>query len=592
MSPTRPKTGYRKSAANGGHPPAHAQPLAKAPSGIQGLDEIIGGGLPRGRPTLVCGGPGCGKTLFAMEFAMRGALDYDEPAVVMAFEETEADLAINVSSLGFDLQDLVNRKKMVVDYVHVEPSEIEEAGAYDLEGLFIRLDQAIKSIGAQRVVLDTIEVLFGGFANAGLLRAELRRLFRWLKDRGLTVVITGEQGDGRLTRQGLEEYVSDCVILLDHRVVDQVSSRHLRVVKYRGTAHGTNEYPFLIDQRGLTVLPITSLGLRHIASSERVSSGIPDLDRMLAGQGYFRGSTILVSGTAGSGKSSVGASLVAAGCQRGEHCLYFAFEESPSQIIRNMASIGLDLGRWVRRGRLQIESRRPTDYGLEMHLAEMHRAVEAFQPQIVVIDPINNLLNVGSTSEVRVMLTRLLDYLKTKQITTQFNSLPPGGGQLEQTDVGISSLVDTWLLLRDIEANGERNRALFLLKSRGMAHSNQMREFRLTSQGVVLAELYQGEGGVLTGAARAAQEAQEQALVTERRQAVERRQQQLERKRQALEAQIAALRAEFEASSQAELLIIEEAQTRLQSAAESREAIGRLRQRGAAPKKPGTSDGA
>jgi circadian clock protein KaiC len=492
----------KKKAANGSRPQSAPEALPKVPSGIKGLDDIIGGGLPQGRTTLVCGGPGCGKTLFALEFAMAGALEYGEPAVVMAFEETEADLKINVASLGYDLQKLTDQKKILVDYVHVERSEIEESGEYDLEGLFIRLGQAVDSIRARRVVLDTIEVLFGGFSNAALLRSELRRLFRWLKDRNLTVVITGEQGERTLTRQGLEEYVSDCVILLDHRVTDQISSRRLRVVKYRGSAHGTNEYPFVIDRQGLSVLPITSLGLHHIASHERVSTGISGLDQMLGGAGYYRGSSILVTGTAGSGKTSVAASFVAAACQRGERCLYFAFEESPSQLIRNMTSIGLHLERWLKKGLLQIQAARPTDNGLEMHLAAMHRAVDDFRPSIVVVDPISNLLNIGSVSEVRSMLTRLIDYLKLRQITAIYNSLIEPGGELEGAGVGISSLVDTWLLLQEIEASGERNRGLYVLKSRGMAHSNQIREFRLTSSGIELAEMYLGPGGVLTGPSR------------------------------------------------------------------------------------------
>lgn len=461
--------------------------LPKAPTGIQGLDEITGGGLPKGRPTLVCGGAGCGKTLLAMEFLVRGATEFNEPGVFMAFEESAQDLTQNVASLGFDLKDLVARKKIVLDYVYIERSEIEEAGEYDLEGLFIRLGAAIDSIGAKRVVLDTIESLFAGLPNPLILRAELRRLFRWLKDKGVTAIITGERGEGTLTRQGLEEYVSDCVIVLDHRVSEQTSSRRLRVVKYRGSTHGTNEYPFLIDADGISVLPVTSLALEHIASSEKISTGIPRLDAMLGGAGYYRGSSVLVSGTAGTGKSSFAAHFADAACRRGERVLYFSFEESPSQIMRNMRSIGIDLKQWVKKGLLQIQAHRPSSAGLETHLAMKHKVIAEFKPQVVILDPLNSFVVGDNEIGVHSMLMRLLDYLKMQQITGLFTNLTSSGGVLEQTEVAISSLIDTWLLLRAIESGGERNRDLTVLKSRGMAHSNQAREFLLTDHGAAAA---------------------------------------------------------------------------------------------------------
>ncbi|MBE0680877.1 MAG: circadian clock protein KaiC [Anaerolineales bacterium] len=536
-------------------PKARGQ-LPKAPTGIQGLDEITGGGLPKGRPTLVCGSAGCGKTLLAMEFLVRGAIQFNEPGVFMAFEETAQDLTQNVASLGFDLKDLIARKKMVLDFVYIERSEIEETGEYDLEGLFIRLGHAIDSIGAKRVVLDTIESLFSGLPNPLILRAELRRLFRWLKAKGVSAIITGERGEGTLTRQGLEEYVSDCVIVLDHRANEQVSSRRLRVVKYRGSTHGTNEYPFLIDENGISVLPVTSLGLQQIASTGRIPSGIPRLDAMLGGAGYYRGSSILISGTAGTGKSSLAAHFAAAACRRGERALYFAFEESPSQIIRNMHSIGIDLQVWVKKGLLQFQANRPTFAGLEMHLTMMHKAINTFKPQVVIVDPLNSFVIGGNEIEVKAMLMRLVDFLKMNRITGLFTNLTSGGSALEQTDIAISSLIDTWLLLRDIEIGGERNRGLYILKSRGMAHSNQIREFLLTDNGVELRDVYVGPSGVLTGSARLAQEAQEQAAQMMHEQEVERRKLELERKRRVIEAQIAAMRAEFEAQEAETLNII------------------------------------
>jgi circadian clock protein KaiC len=522
--------------------------LPKAPTGIRGLDEITGGGLPQGRPTLICGSAGCGKTLFGMEFLVKGAAEFGEPGVFLAFEESEEELAQNVRSLGFDLDRLVAEGKVVVDYVHVDRSEIEETGEYDLEGLFIRLGLAIDSVGARRVVLDTLETLFGGLSNEAVLRAELRRLFRWLKDKGVTAVITAERGDGTLTRQGLEEYVSDCVILLDHRVHGQISTRRLRVVKYRGTRHGTNEYPFLIDEDGITVLPVTSLGLQHEASEERVSTGVARLDTMLGGRGYYRGSSILVSGTSGTGKTSLAAHFADAACRRGERCLYFAFEESQSQAVRNARSIGLDLRPWIDGGLLRFHATRPTFHGLEMHLATMLRLVHDFRPRVVVVDPISNMLAAGTADEAQAMLLRLVDSLKHQQITALFTNLTSAGdASLEQTDLGVSSIVDTWILLRDIELGGERNRGMYVLKSRGMAHSNQIREFLLTDRGIELRDVYVGPEGVLTGSMRLAQEARERAAAIVREREGDRRRRKLERRRAAVEAQLAALRGELEA---------------------------------------------
>jgi circadian clock protein KaiC len=508
--------------------------IAKAPTGIHGLDEITGGGLPQGRPTLVCGSAGCGKTLLAMEFLVRGVTEHGEPGVFFSFEETARELAQNVLSLGFDLDALAARGQIAVEHVRVERDEFEASGEFDLEGLFIRLGLAIDTIGAKRVVLDTIETLFGGIDNEAVVRSELRRLFRWLKDKGVTAVITAERGEWTLTRQGLEEYVSDCVILLDHRVDDQTSIRRLRVVKYRGSAHGTNEYPFLIDASGLSVLPLTSLGLANQASNERVSTGIDRLDVMLGG-GPFRGTSVLLSGTAGTGKSSIAAHFAEASCRRGERCLYYSFEESQSQILRNMRSIGLDLAPWVERGLLSFVSVRPTLYGLEMHLATMHKHICALDPSLVVIDPISNFVTAGSAREAHTMLLRLVDFLKTRQTTAVFVSLTSGGGAIEATDQNISSLIDTWILLRDIELGGERV---------------------LTAHGVEFRDVYVGPEGVLTGSMRLAQEARERAVAALRLQKIATKRRELEHKRQALAAQITALRTGFQiAEDELELLI-------------------------------------
>ncbi|MDB5117994.1 MAG: kaiC [Mucilaginibacter sp.] len=525
--------------------------LPKTPTGINGLDEITDGGLPKGRPTLICGEAGCGKTLMSLEFLVRGATEFNEPGVFMAFEEKASELTMNVTSLGFDLDKLQAEKKIRLDYVHIDRSEIEETGEYNLEGLFIRLGYAIDSIKAKRVVLDTLENLFSGLTNQTILRAELRRLFQWLKEKGVTAVITGEKGEGRsLTRQGLEEYVSDCVILLDHRVINQISTRRLRVIKYRGSLHGTNEYPFLIDEEGISVLPITSLKLEKAVSSERISSGITSLDNMLDGRGFFRGSSILVSGTAGTGKTSISAYFANETCKRKEKCIYFAFEESPSQIIRNMHSIDVDLQKHIDKGLLKFFASRPTLYGLEMHLVAMYKVIKKFKPSVVILDPITNLITVGSVSEVKAMLIRLIDFLQEEQITVMFTALTLNNIVNEQTDEGVSSLVDAWILVRDIEFNGERNRGMYIMKSRGMKHSNQVREFIITDKGLDLVEVYLGPEGVLTGSAREAQKLQEQTGEVLRDYAVGSKDREIIRKRKVLEAKISSLQMEFESAEE------------------------------------------
>lgn len=520
--------------------------LKKVPTGIIGFDEITGGGVPVGRPTLVCGGAGCGKSLFATEFLVRGARQFNEPGVLMTFEETTEDIQKNVASLGFDIAKMIAKKQIFIDHVRVDRNEIEENGEYDLEGLFVRLDHAIRTIGAKRVVLDTIETLFSGLENQAILRSEFRRLFGWLKEKGMTTVITGERGEGALTRQGLEEYVSDCVVLLDHRVIGQISTRRMRIVKYRGSIHGTNEYPFLIDEAGVTVMPITTAEMDYDVSSERISTGVPELDQMLGGKGYYQGSTILLSGSAGTGKSSMASLLADAACKRGERCIYFSFEESQAQIVRNMKSIGVSLEPHISKGLLKFHATRPTIYGLEMHLVLIHKIIDEFKPSVVVFDPITNLQTAGTLDDSVNMLVRLIDFLRVRRVTGFLISLTPGDcGSQEMTEVGMSSIVDTWLLLRDVESGGERNRLMYVLKSRGMAHSNQVREFLITSNGVKLVEAYLGGEGVLTGSARLSQQnrelAQEQLVKDE----VQRKKLALEHRRRAVEAQIEALRAEF-----------------------------------------------
>ena len=549
--------------------------LPKTPTGIGGLDDLTLGGLPAGRPTLLCGSAGCGKTLFGMTFLVNGATKFGETGVFMSFEEREQDLAANVHSLGFDVQELIAKKKLVIDYVRIERAEIEESGEYDLEGLFVRLGHAIDAIGAKRVVLDTVEALFSGLADTTILRAELRRLFGWLKDKGVTAVITAERGEGQLTRFGIEEYVSDCVILLDNRVQEQVVTRRLRVVKYRGSAHGTNEYPFLIDDEGISVLPITSAGLGHSISDEAVPTGVKDLDAMLGLGGYYKGSSVLFSGLAGTGKSTFGVSFADATCNRGERSLYFAFEESPDQVVRNMRSVGIDLKKHMDSGLLRFEAARPSLFGFEMHLARMNRDIEQFKPATIIVDPISAFR--GPTTEIHATLVRLADICKTKGITVVFTSLSAVDEQMSESERSVSSLMDTWISLRDVEADGERNRILYLLKSRGMSHSKQIREYELSDDGIHLTVPYLGPEGVLTGAARMAQEAREREAERERVELTEQRKRQMTRKRGALERQIAEMRAELEAEEDEVSKLFAHQDVRSASAASDRAAMAQKR---------------
>lgn len=555
------------------------KPMPKTPTGINGLDEITQGGLPKGRPTLICGDAGSGKTLFSLEFIVKGATDYNEPGVFVAFEEKSEELAVNVASLGFDLNKLIKEKKIKIDHIQIERSEIEETGEYDLDGLFIRLGYAIDSIGAKRVVLDTIENLFAGLTNHGILRAELRRLFSWLKDKGVTAIITGEKGEGKLTRHGLEEYVSDCVILLDHRIENQISTRRLRIIKYRGSVHGTNEYPFLIDKDGISVLPITSLQLANEVSNERVSSGIPSLDDMLGGKGFFKGTSVLVSGAAGSGKTSIAAHFANASCNKKERCLFFAFEESSKQIIRNMKSINLDLEKHIKNGLLQFYASRPTIYGLEMHLVVFYKLIKKFKPQVVILDPITNLVTVGDPSEVKSILIRLIDFLQKEQITVMFTALTYNNSAKNAADEDVSSLVDTWLSVNDIEFNGERNRGIYILKSRGIKNSNQVREFLITDNGIKIVDVTLGPNGVLTGSAREAYNLEKNAREVLRKNSLDRKNREIENKKSILDAKVARLKTEFELAKDELNRIYVEEEGRSEAMEKSRKQLVRMREK-------------
>jgi circadian clock protein KaiC len=547
--------------------------LEKTPTGISGFDEITFGGVPKGRPTLVIGGAGSGKTLFGMQFLVRGAVDHGEAGVFLTFEETADDLTKNVRSLGYDLRQLASQNLIAIEHAALDqPSRVIGQGEYDLDALFMRLARTIDTLGATRVVVDTLEVIITDDRDRAAVRTTCLRLFRWLKNRGVTSIITAEESNHGRTAHDLEEFIADCVVHLDHRVDNQVSSRTLRVVKYRGSKHGTNEYPFLIGDEGISVLPVTSIGLRHRVSDERVSSGIPRLDTMLGGKGFYRGSTVMISGTPGSGKSSVSAEFTNAACARGERVIYFTFEESPEQVTRNMRSIGLDLQRWVDSNHLRFVAARPSAYGLEMHLAVMMKVIRDFDAQNVVVDPISNIIRAGSTNEAHTMVVRLVDFLKTRGATAILTHPTAPVALLDHSELAISSIIDTWILLQSVESGGERNRTLLVLKSRGMYHSNQLREFLITDNAIELVDVYTGPDGVLTGASRATKEAEQRAAQVAREHETRRAQHRFERRRQAIEAQIAALRAELESDESEMLRGVDEA-----NAAESERSQGRQR---------------
>ncbi|MCS6243800.1 MAG: circadian clock protein KaiC [Opitutus sp.] len=537
----RPQSnGHGKSAAANNPPP---KGILKCPTGIRGLDELTFGGLPRGRSTLVCGGAGSGKTILAVEFIVHGAHDFKEPGVYLSFDETAKELAENIASIGIDLADLIQRKQVIVDHVVIDRSELTATGDYNLDGLFVRLGQAIKAIGAKRVVLDSVESIFAALPNEVRVRAELCRLFAWLNEAGVTSIITGEQGDNQLTRHGLEEYISDCVVFLDHRASNQVSTRRLRIIKYRGSHHGTSEYPALIDSKGLSVLAISSLSLNYAASNKRVLTGIERLDTMLGGKGFYRGSGILVSGTSGTGKTSLAASFAAQICKLGERCLFLPMEESPDQLIRNMSSIGIDLATPLKSGLLHLHSIQPAIFGLEGHLLHLHNLITQLRPSVVIMDPITNLTSLGDRLQIKAMFTRLIDFLKSQGITTLFTSLTGSEVPLENSVVGISSMIDTWIMLRMIETPTERNRLIYVLKSRGMAHSNQMREFNLTETGIEVLDVYTGSGEDYTGAGRLTRQALDRASALSARQAAEQRERELDLEHRSLKAQISMLQA-------------------------------------------------
>jgi len=534
--------------------------LAKTATGIHGFDEITDGGLPTARPSLVCGPPGTGKSIFAMQFLVNGATRFAEPGVFLTFEESADELVANVRSLGFDIDGLTRDGRLLVDALPLEPQSVE-TGEFNLEALMVRLAWAVEQIGAKRVAIDNVEALFIAFDRPALVRSELRRLFRWLKDHDLTTVITAERGEDMLTRHGMEEYLSDCVVLLDHRVVHDVATRRMRVLKYRGSTHGRNEYPFLIGADGFEVLPITSIGLKQPVSSERVSTGVAGLDEMLGGEGVFRGSGVMISGTSGTGKTTIASCFADAACRRGESVLYFSFEESQAEIERNMASVGLDLAQWVEQGLLHFHCERPTTRGLEDHLALMQKLTQEFAPTLVVIDPVSSLARGATPFDVSSMLLRQIYYLKSTGITALMTVLNEEGG-LEQPIQSISSLVDTWLHVITMETFEERNRALYVRKARGMAHSNQIREFLLSDDGVSLVPVFVGAKGVLTGSARLAAESAERATSLELTEESEELARALERRRDTVESHVAEIRADFAAEESLTQRLIETSQLR------------------------------
>jgi len=548
--------------------------LLKVPTGIGGLDEITEGGLPRGRPTLIAGASGTGKTLLAMQFLVNRASIYGEPGVFVTFEESVPDMITNFASFGWDLDKLIEQRKLAIECVSVSDVPITETGAYSLDGLLIRLDNAISSVEARHIVMDPMQMLYTQLSDVPLLRGELLRLLQWLKSKEVTAIVTSERQEG-VSSQSLESYASDCVILLGNRIRDTVATRHLRVAKYRGSRHATDEFPFYIGERGLSVLPVTSVLPDYGASSERITTGIERLDTLLDGGGYYRHSSILVSGDAGTGKTSLAAHFARATCERGERCLYLAFEEAKDQVIRNMRSIGTDLECHVKTGLLNFRTMRPTMYGLETHLVVMEKLVDEFKPAVIIVDPVSNLSDIGTLRETKSMLARFVDFLKARQVTALFTCLRQSGGE---TEIGVSSVMDVWISLRMVESDGEQNRLLHVIKARGMAHSRQVREFVLSEKGVQLLDVYVGPSGVLTGSARVAQENRESAEKLERQREFKRQQSEMKRKKLELETRMAALKEEIrEVQDEMEKGVSEEKEDR-RATSEAARQMTRIRQ--------------
>ncbi|MBA3285861.1 MAG: circadian clock protein KaiC [Nitrosopumilus sp.] len=554
-----------------------SKPLKKCPTGIIGLDEITFGGLPKNRCTLICGGAGSGKSIFGIEFVIRGAEFYKEPGLFVAFEENEEELNQNITSLGFNIKELIDSNLLVLDYVHIDRAEFKEIGSYNLDGLFIRLSDSIDRFKIKRVVLDTIEVLFGNFTNEIILRSELQRLFRWFKEKNVTVVVTAEQGVNTFSRYGLEEYVADCVILLDNRMHQQISTRRLRVAKYRGSSHGNNEYPFIINDSGISIIAITSIKLDYPVSNKHVSSGIKQLDTMFGDKGFYSGSSILVSGAAGNGKTSIAASFSNGTCELGKKCFYFTLDESVDQIIRNMNSIGIDLSQWINKDLLRFHAINPYTAGLEAHLADIQRLTNEFNPSVVIIDPIANLKILGPLNEVQGILSILVNFFKNKQITTMFTSLVPEEKFGYVVEEGISNLMDTWVFLQYIHGEGERNRGISILKSRGMSHSNQLREVILSDKGIHLQNVYIGQDKVLAGSARLVQATKLEIENSNRESELKHRERQIEITRKSLEAQISALHETLEDAKEEAIHLNEQKGNIYKLLEESRIEISKMR---------------
>ena len=463
--------------------------LPKSLTGIQGLDDITYGGIPQNRPTLLVGSIGTGKTIFAMEYIINGITMFNEPGVFMTFEEQTDELQINVTSMGYNLSKLIADNKIYLEHLHIDHREIQATGKYDIEGLFIRIEMAIEKVKAKRIVLDALDTLFIGL-DSQILRSEIKRLFFWLKEKKVTAIITSEVGDIFLTRLGFEEVVADCVIELNNRLNNQISTRRLRIVKYRGSYHSTNEYPFMIDHKGITIFPIISEAPQIIVSNERISSGIKQIDEMLDGRGFYVGSSILVSGSAGTGKSSIAASFIKDVCEKKGTALYCAFEEAPNQIKRNMASIGIFLEPYEKSGNLHFYYSRPTLQTLELHFIAIKKLIKQINPSVVILDPITNLMIENINSDIRTMLTRFVDYLKMEQITVLLTAtLTVSSLELIQSNEGISSMVDTCIMIQEKNIIDSRRRTLYIMKSRGICNSKKEVEFIITSEGISIAPL-------------------------------------------------------------------------------------------------------
>ena len=542
-------------------------------TGVKGLDDVLGGGIPQGHAMLLVGKPGTGKSILSMEYLLHGIELHKENGVYISFEESEKQIISNAASFGWKFEEMVKKNKLAISYIDMQPEQMRTVGDYDLSALILRVKGAIKKVNARRVVIDGINNLLSTFDDERIIRSDLLRLIREIKEVNATIFITGERGHDSWSKMGFEEYLADGLMHLDNRTDGNYQTREIQVVKCRGINHYTGKSPFIINSEGMSIRPLITADFDYKVLKSRVSTGIADIDNMLGGKGLYRGSTVYITGPSGAGKTSISSSFANGACSRGERALFLAFEESSDQIIRNMKSIGLSLDKWVNEKLLYFYTARATTNSLEGHLDNIMTMVREVEPTCVVLDPISAFRPIANENETKLMLIRLNDYLRARKITTVFTALSSDGEYSEHADVQLSSIADTWIVVRIMDYKGERNNVMQLMKSRGMSHSRQMKEMYFTGNGLKLQNVYQGPEGVLTGAARIGQEKYEKLKEARNVIEIDKNRKKIERKKSLLEASIEALKHEYEEELEALHAAIEEAEEQNSKIKETRKEI-------------------